>query len=202
MRPTQRMLYLATAWTLTGLAASIWQGLMPVWIAFGALLLVAAISDLISLPRVKHFKIERTLPGRFALSVPAEVTLSIQHRLRRSLQVAIIDGLPAVGEAPALPWHGKLPAGNPTLLSYDLHFTRRGRHQLSSAEILASSALQLWQRRLKVGATDETRCYPNYEPVVRYALLATSHREEQMGIVKRRRSGAPGVSPTARISGR
>ena len=190
MRPTQRTLYLATAWTLLGLAAAIWNGLLPVWIACGALLLVAAICDLISLPRAKHFKVERELPGRFALGVASEVILSIRHRLRRSLQVGIIDGLPPVGEAPALPWHGELPAGNPTLLSYDLHFNRRGRHTLNHTEILASSALRLWQRRLKVDTANETRCYPNYEPVVRYALLATSHREEQMGIVKRRRSGA------------
>jgi uncharacterized protein (DUF58 family) len=41
-----------------------------------------------------------------------------------------------------------------------------------------------------VGLPTETQVYPNYEPVLRFALLATANREEQMGIVKRRRNGA------------
>ncbi|MCB1228234.1 MAG: DUF58 domain-containing protein, partial [Verrucomicrobiales bacterium] len=69
-------------------------------------------------------------------------------------------------------------------------FTERGLHRLDRVEILASSPLRLWQRRLILPCPGETRCYPNYEPVVRFALLATAHREEQMGIVRRRRTGA------------
>lgn len=190
MRPTLRTLHLATAWTLLGLVAAIWNGLLPVWLAAGALLLVAAIFDLISLPRARHFKVGRKMPSRFALGVPGEITLSLQHQLRRPLQVVVMDGLPPAAEADSMPWHGELQPFHPTLLSYELHFTCRGRHTIAATEILASSALGIWQRRLKVGTSDETRCYPNYEPVVRYALLATSHREEQMGIVRRRRSGA------------
>lgn len=190
MRPTQRMLQLATVITVLGLAVAIWNNLLTAWLVVVALAAVVALCDAATLPRARHLRVERKLPGRFALGVPAEVTLHLEHRLRRPLEVMVTDGLPPVGEAPELPWQGLLPAGIPTMLSYDLHFTRRGRHVLGAIDILASSAFRLWQRRLRVGDGGETRCYPNYEPVVRYALLAMSHRESQMGIVKRRLSGA------------
>lgn len=190
MRPTQRFLKLAGAWTLLGIAASIWPVLQVGWTAMGLLLLAAALADLATLPRRNEIKATRVAPGRFALGVRGEVTLSLQHGLRRALPVRIYDGLPPWSEADGLPWQGTMPAGEVTHLSYDLHFTRRGPQKFSPAHVLAGSALKLWERLYRVGGESETRCYPNYEPVVRFALLATANREEQMGIVKRRRAGA------------
>lgn len=190
MRPSDRMLYVATGWCLLGVVVANWSAFLPVWLGIGALVFLTAAADTITLPRSRRIKMHRELPGRFALGVAAEVKLHIQHDLGRSLKVLLVDGIPAEAEAPSLPWKGALPAEHVFSLAYDLRFTRRGRHTLGAVEMLADSALGLWRRRLFVGENGETHCYPNYEPVVRFALLATSHREEQMGIVKKRRSGA------------
>ena len=128
--------------------------------------------------------------GRFALGVRGRVTLSLQHDLKRPVPVRLHDGLPPWSEADDLPWLGVLPPDEVTHVTYDLHFTRRGAQTFSAAHLLATSHLGLWERLHRVAGGSETRCYPNYEPVVRFALLATANREEQMGIIRKRKAGA------------
>ncbi len=190
MRPTARFLNLAGGFTLLGIIASIWPDLSPAWIVTGIALLALAVIDFTLVPGKKAVTATRSAPARFALGIPGPVTLSIQHDLKRAVTVKLHDGLPPWSEAIGLPWHGVLPQGEITHVTYDLHFTRRGAQTFSPAHLLATSRLGLWERLLRIGGASETRCYPNYEPVVRFALLATANREEQMGIVRKRRSGA------------
>ncbi len=191
VRPSLVLLQILIIWVFLALTASIWPGIAgPPWLVCGLVLLAAAVVDAFSLPRAKQIRAKRELPGRFALGHPSPVNLRLEHDLKRTLEVEIIDGLPADAEAPGLPWRGWLPAGTPAELTYDLHFTTRGPHEIAPAHLRAASRLRLWHRSLRVAAPGATRCYPNYEPVIRYSLLAMSHREEQMGIVKRRRAGA------------
>lgn len=190
MRPTPLTLRLIIAWTLLGLVASIWAPVQWVWFIAAGLFLVLALADFFTLPNKQRLSATRTLPGRFALGVKTEVTLTLRHSMNRSLQVSVHDGLPMEALAEGLPWHGTLPPQKHIDLTYTAHFTKRGQHQFSPAHLLVESQLGLWRRLYRVGAVSETRCYPNYEPVVRFALLATANREEQMGIVKRRRAGS------------
>jgi uncharacterized protein (DUF58 family) len=134
--------------------------------------------------------VTRAAPGRFALGVNSEVTLTLRHDLGRPLWVRVHDGLPPHGVAEGLPWEGLLPPDEHVDLIYQAHFTQRGMQTFTDAHVLTSSRLGLWRRLRRIGGSTQTRCYPNYEPVVRFALLATANREEQMGIVKRRRIGA------------
>ncbi len=191
MRPTPLLLRLALTWTAFGLLASIWPTTLGIpWLISGLLLATAALIDPLSLPKARHLQLQRSLPGRFALGSPAPVTLTFSHSLTRPLALELIDGLPPTAEAPSFPWHGILPPRESATLTYHLHFTERGPQTLAPAHLLAKSRLGLWQRALRIGDSSETRCYPNYEPIVRYALLAMANRQDQMGIVKRRRSGA------------
>jgi uncharacterized protein (DUF58 family) len=190
MRPSLLTLRLVSGWALLGLAASVWGVLQGVWAVAGVLLLIAALADGFTLPKRRRLAVTRVVPGRFALGVRAQVTLTLRHSLSRSLRVTVHDGLPPEALADGLPWEGDLPPQEHVDLMYDAHFTKRGLHTFDQAHILAHSWLGLWRRLYRVGESSETRCYPNYEPVVRFALLATANREEQMGIVKRRRSGA------------
>lgn len=190
MRPTLLTLRLIAAWTVLGLAASIWPQLRLAWGITGLVLGFLATADFFSLPNKRRISVERTLPGRFALGVSSPVTLTLRHSLQRPLKVTVHDGLPDVALADGLPWSGQLPPGEHTDLIYNAHFTKRGQHVFSPAHVLVGSLLGFWRRLYRPGASSETRCYPNYEPVVRFALLATANREEQMGIVKRKRTGA------------
>jgi uncharacterized protein (DUF58 family) len=191
VRPTPLSLRLLLLWSGLGLLASIWPTpLAAVWLGSSVLLLAVLVVDAFTLPRRHHLKLERNLPGRFALGAPATVKLHLQHQLSRPLYFELFDGLPPTAEAPGLPWQGQLPPAQPATLEYSLHFTQRGAHTLSPAHLLTRSQLHLWQRALRIGPTSHTRCYPNYEPLVRFALLATANRTSQMGIIKRPRIGA------------
>lgn len=190
MRPTPLTLRLAAAWTGFGLLASIWPEMKTLWIGSGGLLGLVLLMDAFLLPRRRRLTASRVLPGRFALGVPGQVTLTLRHASAYALHLHVHDGLPAEAESTGLPWAGALPAGEHLELSYAVHFTKRGRHVFSPAHVLVRSRFGLWRRLYRPGAVDETRCYPNYEPIVRYTLLAMANREEQMGIIKRRRRGA------------
>lgn len=190
MRPTQRFLKLVIAWTLLGIAASIWPVLHLAWTGAGIVILVLALADVAMLPRKGAITATRSAPARFALGVRGAVTLSLQHSLKRAVHVRLHDGLPPWSEADDLPWLGVLPPDEVTHVTYDLHFTRRGAQTFTAAHLLATSHLGLWERLHRLAGGSETRCYPNYEPVVRFALLATANREEQMGIIRKRKAGA------------
>lgn len=151
---------------------------------------MAVAADLLTLPAKRHLSVTRELPGRFALGMLAGVTLTLRHTMKRPLQVCVHDGLPMAASAKGLPWEGVLPPQEKVCLTYEAHLTQRGLHTFEAAHLLVQSRSGLWRRLYRVGEASETRCYPNYEPVVRFALLAMANREDQMGIVKRRRSGA------------
>lgn len=191
MLPSLLFLRWIFAWTFLGLAASIWVNQLGwVWLAATGVFVGVMVVDALTLPRRRDFSGERTLQGRFALGIPGKATMRLRHRLRREVIIEWIDGLPPTAEAPGLPWRGVVPPDHPLDLSYQVHFTARGLQVFEASQLLADSRLGLWRRHLHVGDASSTRCYPNYEPIVRYALLAMSNREEQMGIVKRRRTGA------------
>jgi len=52
------------------------------------------------------------------------------------------------------------------------------------------SPLGFWQRKTEACGTEEVKVYPDYEPVVRFALLAMQARQDQMGIVRRSLAGS------------
>lgn len=48
----------------------------------------------------------------------------------------------------------------------------------------------LWRMRHTAGVAEEVKVYPDYEPVLKFALLAMQARQEQMGIVRKSLAGS------------
>lgn len=190
MRPTPRLLKLLGCWLALGVAASIWPSFILLWQIWGGFMLAVLVGDAATLPRRSRLSAQRSVPGRFALGVSSPVTLTLSHTLRRSLELDVYDGVPPTVETEGLPHRFAIPAGDHALLTYQARFLRRGPQVFEPAHLLASSLFGLWRRNYRVGAESHVKVYPNYEPVVRFALLAMANRVEQMGIVKRRRTGA------------
>lgn len=190
MRPTARLLKLLVAWLLLAVLACFVTPLALLWQVCGGLLLAVLLLDFMTLPRKGRITGERSVPGRFALGVPSPVTLTLTHSLRRIVSLEVFDGIPSAAEAEGLPHSLSVAPGNHAVLTYEVRFVRRGEHAFTPAHVLAGSALGLWRRLHRVAGESQIRAYPNYEPVVRFALLATANRVEQMGIIKRRRMGA------------
>ncbi|MGV3660023.1 MAG: DUF58 domain-containing protein [Prosthecobacter sp.] len=190
MRPTTRLLKLLCACLVLAVAASVWRQFVILWQGLGGLLLMVMLVDALTLPRRGKITAKRSVPGRFALGVASPVTLTVSHSGRRGLDLEIFDGIPVAAEAEGLPHRVAVPAGEFAAVTYQARFVRRGEHVFTPAHVLAGSWLGLWRRLHRVGGESQVRAYPNYEPVVRFALLAMANRVEQMGIVKRRRMGA------------
>ncbi|MCB1228233.1 MAG: hypothetical protein KDK99_20675, partial [Verrucomicrobiales bacterium] len=102
MRPSRLLLKIAIIGTLLALLVTLWPVLTPILMLGTLALVVIAAMDALLLPRRQAFSVSRTLPGRFALGVPAEVQLRLEQHATRPLQVSVADGIPEAAEAAGL----------------------------------------------------------------------------------------------------
>jgi uncharacterized protein (DUF58 family) len=189
MIPTLRLLRLLGIWLALGILASIWPRFIVLWQIAGVLLAFAAGGDAAFLFFARPLRVERKLPSRFALGVEHEVAITLHNPNRFGLTVEFFDGLPTTVTSEQLPWRGKVGPGGFTAVHYRAVSLERGPNTFTRCHTRAETILGLWQRTLRDGGHSEVKTYPNYEPVVRYTLLAMSHRESQMGIVAKNRVG-------------
>lgn len=189
LRPTRWLLGLLTLWALLGVAATLWEPASGWWKMFGVVLGVVALVDAFLVFLVNLPKVERFLPGRMAVGVEAEGRLRIANRSSRHLKVALFDGLPPRCDCEVLPWSGWIRAGEYLDVSYPLTLNERGNAEFGQSHVLLVSLLGLWGRFVKLGERSEVKVYPNYQPVLSYALLAMAHRQEHSGIIRKNRSG-------------
>jgi len=185
MEPTRTMLALLLGWSALGLAASIHEPLRRLWTISG---LTLAGLFLLDAPRVliaKPLIVERTLPSRFALGVPQEVTLTIRNPTRGAARVQVFDGIPSSAATDAFPWWGWIPGNGWRTLTFPVKLLRRGRAEFAPAHLLGLSPLGCWMLSSRAGQTEVVPVFPDYEPVLKYALLALANQEQQMDIQQR-----------------
>ena len=189
MSPTHRLLGMALLWTLGGGAVAAFpEWGLAWWIAGGIGATLAAVDALMTLADGR-LEITRRLPGRFALGAPGEVQLVLKNSGRRKLELALFDGVPPGAEAPALPWNGSLAAGGMAQVFYPVRLLERGEQTFGPVQVRRRSLVGLWDVQARHLGAETVRVYPNYEPVVKMALLAMQHRESPLGLVRRARAG-------------
>lgn len=189
MQPTRHVIILSLLWVAVGFGAGLWSPLQDLWLWGGAVIVVALLGDFLATFLLPIPTVNRLLPGRFASGIEQEVSLTFHHTGRIPLNVCCFDGLPADAVSEQLPWTGKVPAHGYTQIDYPVTIAERGMKEFMPAHLRLISPLKFWTRKCRSGETQSTRVYPNYEPVLRYALLAMANRTEQMGIRKMNRAG-------------
>lgn len=190
MSPTFRLLMLVTAWLLLAVIAVAFPPLAGPWLWLGAAGAMVVLTDALLVKLSKPLEIQRKLPGRFALGEAGEVRLILRNDTARPAKVEIYDGIPQGAVAPVLPWTGEVPAHREIRVFHPVTLSERGAAVFTPVHVRRFSPLGLWLRRT-LHLTDETvKVYPNYEPVIRFALLAMQHRESPLGIVRRPRAGS------------
>lgn len=190
MTPTHRVLWLATAWMAVGVVGSVWPDALVAWWICGGLLGLFMLLDAIAVRLGGLPVVRRILPGRFALGEAGEVRLEISNPGSGTLAVEVFDGIPEGAEALAMPWRGRIAAGGRARVDHPVRLLERGTARFRPLHFRVLSPLGLWWRRAWSGAGEEVRVYPDYEPVVRFALLGMQARQEQMGIVRRSLAGS------------
>jgi uncharacterized protein (DUF58 family) len=189
MTPTPRLLMISALWLLLAVGAVVLPALMAPWLWLGGVGFVVVLIDWVSGAAKGGLEIRRRLPGRFAAGEPGEVRLDVRNPSRRRELVEIFDGIPQRSEAPALPWAGEVPAQREVKVIYPITLVERGEAVFGPVHVRRLSRWRLWTRRTLHLTDESVKVYPNYEPVVRFALLAMQHRENPLGIVRRPRAG-------------
>lgn len=190
MCPTFRLLVLAVIWWLLAVVVVVVPSLSFVWYWIGGGMGMTVLADLILAKLGGPILVERLLPERFALGEAGEVQLTLRHEGRNAVRVSIFDGVPHGAEAPGLPWTGELPGLREIRVFHPVTFWVRGEATFSSLHLRRFSPLGFWTVNRLHLADETVRVYPNYEPVIRMALMAMQHRESPMGLIMRPRSGS------------
>ena len=189
IRPTKWLIGLLMIWTLLGVAASLWSPAGQWWKLAGYGLGCVALFDVILLIFLRPPRIERTLPGRMAVGVESEAKIRLINNSRRHLHVKMFDGIPPRCECEVMPWSGWVRAREYLDVNYPVTLNDRGDALFGQTDLLLTSLLGLWGRRHRIGETATVKVYPNYQPVLSFALLAMAHRQEHTGIVRKNQAG-------------
>lgn len=190
MIPTSRTVALAVAWLIAGVAASVWPAWLIPWLVAGGVIVLMLAVDALDLRSHWKFSLERRLPGRFAVGQDGEVRLDFTNHTKRRVTVEVFDGIPEGAEAEAMPWRGVVEGGRTAKIVHPVKIMERGLVAFRPMHLRARSLFGCWWRRVTVGGDEEARVFPDYEPVVRFALLATEARQDQMGIVRKSLAGS------------
>lgn len=190
MRPGRLIVALAVAWALVGLGVSLAGAGEAMWRLAGGVLLAVLALDGVWLLSERLPRVTRTLPRRLALGEPGEVTLEVVNRAGRALVVELFDGIPEGAEAESMPWRGRVVAGGRLRVTHRVRCCERGVARFRPVHARMRSALRLWWRPFRRGKDEEVRVYPDYEPVVRFTLLAMDAGRDPLGLLKRRRAGS------------
>ena len=190
MTPTSRLLALASAWLLLAALAAALPAWASAWVWLGAAAGCVVVIDGIAALVRKPMEVTRRLPGRFALGEAGEVRLTLRNESARAARVELFDGIPQGAVAPTLPWSGEVPAGREVRVFHPVTLVERGEAVFGALHLRRFSPLGFWTRRTRHLAAEMVKVYPNYEPVIRFAMLAMQHRESPMGIIRRPRAGS------------
>jgi len=190
--PTRRLALLvallAPLWLLSGTEAG-----LAVAAAVSVMLIVAALTDAVRLPRAADLTVERELPSDVGLGDVVEGRYRVHSAWPRGLTVALFDALPPglqiVAPAVGATRTGALSAGGELTLPVAVAGRVRGVHALGRVALRVAGPLGLLQRTLRYDTTDEITVAPSLAGVRRYRLLALQHRLREVGVRNIRRRG-------------
>ncbi|HED35353.1 MAG TPA: DUF58 domain-containing protein [Gammaproteobacteria bacterium] len=193
-KPSVRLLYVSVVIVIAGLVSSIWPSLEVAWLIVLCALSLLVLIDLLRVSRVLAPQVERTIAGALSVGVVHNVQLYIKNNSRFDVQVDIYDHFPEGLQVRGLPRRLFLDAEEVAELSYSLKPLQRGILNFGHVEclLLLPSTMWLsgfWQFQHMLAVHNEVKVYPNYAPVIEYALLATENHLSMMGILKHRRRG-------------
>lgn len=190
MNPTHRLLALVSAWLLLAAVAAAVPALLLVWQWLGVAGALCLLVDALWVSILPPVEIRRRLPGRFAFGEPGEVGLILRNEGDRAAVIEVFDGIPQGALTEVLPWAGEVPPKREIRVFYPVKLMERGEAVFGPVQMRRSSPMGFWFRHSSQLAAETVKVYPNYEPVIRFALLAMQQRESPMGIVRRARAGS------------
>ncbi|TDV70025.1 DUF58 domain-containing protein [Pseudomonas sp. LP_7_YM] len=201
LKPSKRLLWWLATLTAFATVLGIFQALNRGPIArldgvFWALVCVIGalgLLDALWLWRLRSPRVQRHLPGSLALGRWCEVRLTLEHDLRRSVALALIDhGPQGPGnhcDVEYLTQDTVLRPQRNAQLTYRLRPTSRGLFTFERIEIQLRSPLRLWLSRRYLPVFSSARVYPDFARLHNGQLLAVDNWLSRIGIRQRQRRG-------------
>ncbi|VAW55656.1 putative membrane protein [hydrothermal vent metagenome] len=189
--PNRSLIYINIAIVILGFAVSIWPDTISVKIFIVLVLnsFIFILIDLFMAYIIQAPEVKRSVSKFFSVGVDHEVTLTLKNMSSRDIVVDIYDHYPEQSEINGLPKQLFLAKKEKAKFSYCIKPLLRGEAIFTQVECLIHSPFSFWNIQHKLVLVDEVRVYPNYVPVMQYALLATENHLSMMGILKQRRRG-------------
>ena len=192
-KPASRLLQLSIVLIFVALISAIWSdsesGLDSFWLITLLAVLFLALIDLWLVFKIPVPFIERSINGSLSVGVTHEIGLTVKNSASRSIEIDIYDHFPEQTKINGMPRRLILDNHEVAELRYFLKPLQRGVLSFSQIECQIRSPFSLWHYKHMLPLFDEIKVYPNYAPVIEYALLATENHLSMMGILKRRRRG-------------
>lgn len=189
MMPTRRLLWLLVALMLATTLLSIFPITHISWTTVSGIIAGVLLFDALTVWHKQPLQAERQLMHAQSLGTWAKIEITLHNHYRYPLNVVVFDHHPDSVVQEGLPIHVVIPANNWARLQYQVKPTERGRATFSRIQIQFNSALGFWKKNRVQHLHSEIRVYPNFSSVMKYTLLATDQRLNQMGILRKRRRG-------------
>jgi uncharacterized protein (DUF58 family) len=185
-RRSLKLLGAIGAAALAALVARIDLQLVSLATLVAVLLLLAAIGADYVLSRrrwrASNVRFTRRLPAAFAIGVERPVRALLEHDGDHDWKCALYDHVDSSLMTAGLPQSLVLPRAKRLETGYSVTPTRRGEITFAPAELRVRSQAGLCDLRVRVGAVESRRVYPDFGEIARYAWLAGDRRLQEIGI--------------------
>ena len=187
--PNWPMVVLALCPFAASLAVIYDESLTTTVIAVDVSVAVVVLIDLISIPGMASFQIERSVGRVASLQKNHAVTLTVTNSTTRDFALTVRDGYDQDFNATPDEFQVLLEGMSRATLHYELYPTKRGAYQFDYVHLRVSSWLSLWQAIYDYPVPSVIHVYPNLQQIAEYALLARTNRLSLMGVRRTRRIG-------------
>ncbi|WP_245318870.1 DUF58 domain-containing protein [Hymenobacter elongatus] len=131
----------------------------------------------------------RVVGSKLANGSDNEVAIYLENHYRFPISTETIDEIPAQFQRRDVLFKAALPAGQTTVIRYQLRPVKRGEYQFGALHVFVCSPLRLVRRRFRHGQDQVVPVYPSFLQMRQYELLAISNRLTEVGVKRIRRVG-------------
>lgn len=189
MKPSAYSVFALLGLFVLGIAVAFVAELAPLWRGAAYTLTALLLLDWLWLRQLRDFQLQRQVNHNLPINAWSDVTLRLRHRHSSTLHLHVHDYHPEHFEVEGQPGTLRLPPRQYAEIEYRVKPLQRGDACFAGLDLLVTSPLRLWQRRLHLDEEQQVRVYPNFAEIAHFALLATDNRLSQMGVRRRQRRG-------------
>jgi len=148
-----------------------------------AVIALFTLIDLISLRRSHPLAVSRHVPAVMALHQQSEVSLSFSNESDRNTKILIYDGIPNhIENIDEFPQLLLVPAHTTVKVEYFVLPDKRGDFTFGDCSTRLFGFFGLLTKSVNFSLSDNVKVFPDYIPIIEYAILKTNMRTNLMGI--------------------